>query len=690
MTTGTLKDNLASGDFDSIEDACLTELERDPSRVADFVAAAQGLTDIGEDERASLLLELVDDHLRSQGLWPERLELLHLAGDRLFSPESLHDAIVETLRKLHRESKLTDALIRMVGLERAPDDIPKTWDKVARFRDLIAYDVGAIVTMEGKGAGRVVEVNLELQCFKVDFETHQGLSVGFRGAAKLLRALPPGDILRRKIEEPDSLRQLRENDPSRLLELTLTSNDHPMTAAEIRETLRGIVDEKQWSSWWNAARKHPQVVTKVGGRQAYSWAASDSHAQAAVWESFNKADPHTKLDLLRKNGDRDPELRQRMIETLIAIGSKARSRNPALALEIWSGLDKAGAKTLDESWSPSTLLVSSPDPRGLVPRIVDRGLREQAYEILRTKREDWPELAHDLFIQEEDPRALDTLASLLREHSSDSFFSLVDELLRQPAKSPSAFTWLAERAARDKELMGRNPLRLVQQILAALPDKKFSSYKQRLLKLAESGGTIPRLIPLLSAEQAAQLEELVNRAGALQDFRRTPLINALHLRFPTLRQKDEDVLYARLESIRARQEEFQELLKKEIPANRKAIEEARALGDLRENFEYKSARQRHEYLAARAATLERDLNRARPLDPAKIDISEVRIGTRLELISGEEGRFLTILGPWESSPEEGVLSYESDLGRSLLGKKPGESMELDGKSWTIKSISPFA
>jgi len=131
-------------------------------------------------------------------------------------------------------------------------------------------------------------------------------------------------------------------------------------------------------------------------------------------------------------------------------------------------------------------------------------------------------------------------------------------------------------------------------------------------------------------------------------------------------------------------------LKKEIPANRKAIEEARALGDLRENFEYKSARQRHEYLAARAATLERDLNRARPLDPKKIDTSEVRIGTRLALASGTEKRDLTILGPWESSPEDGILSYESELGSSLLGKKPGDSIELDDKSWTIEGIAPFA
>src|SRR5687767_15311827 len=104
---------------------------------------------------------------------------------------------------------------------------------------------------------------------------------------------------------------------------------------------------------------------------------------------------------------------------------------------------------------------------------------------------------------------------------------------------------------------------------------------------------------------------------------------------------------------------------KEIPANRKAIEEARAMGDLRENFEYKSARQRHEYLNARAASLNAELQRVRPLDTAGMETSEVRIGTRVRLTGPGGERTLTILGPWESKPEEDVISYESDLAKEL-------------------------
>ena len=123
----------------------------------------------------------------------------------------------------------------------------------------------------------------------------------------------------------------------------------------------------------------------------------------------------------------------------------------------------------------------------------------------------------------------------------------------------------------------------------------------------------------------------------------------------------------------------------EVPANRKAIEEARAMGDLRENFEYKSARQRHEYLNTRAAALNADLSRARPIETPGMDTSEVRIGTRVRLVRQGRLRVMTILGPWESKPEEDIISYESDLAKDLLGKKGRGRGRRSAEPWTDRN-----
>jgi transcription elongation GreA/GreB family factor len=96
-------------------------------------------------------------------------------------------------------------------------------------------------------------------------------------------------------------------------------------------------------------------------------------------------------------------------------------------------------------------------------------------------------------------------------------------------------------------------------------------------------------------------------------------------------------------------------------------------------------------LAARSAALDRDLRRARPLDPSQIDASEVRVGTRLHLRAADgTTRTLTILGPWESRPEADVISYESDLAQRLLGKKTGDTADLDGREFTVETIETYA
>jgi transcription elongation GreA/GreB family factor len=198
--------------------------------------------------------------------------------------------------------------------------------------------------------------------------------------------------------------------------------------------------------------------------------------------------------------------------------------------------------------------------------------------------------------------------------------------------------------------------------------------------------------PRLSASAKIRTRSTTRRAAPLEPYQRETLTNAIHLRFQNLhKDSGPPPLYALASSVEAKRAELQQILSVDIPANRKAIEEARAMGDLRENFEYKSARQRHEYLNSRAAALNGDLSRVRLIETDGTDLSEVRIGSQLHLVGVKGGgkRVLTILGPWESKPEEDVISYESDLAKELLGKKPGDAVSLGGESWTIEKIEPF-
>jgi len=690
-----LRSRIEKADFDSIEGAWLEHQAEAPDDLEFFIGVGRSLIGVGEEERSRFLLAMLDDQLRDQDLWAVRLDLLHRAGSMLLEAEEIHPAILDTLRALYGDTPSFEGFVQATRLHKAPHDLPKTWEKVDRFRELVIYDVGQVVAMEGKGVGRVTDVNLELDSLKVDFGGKNPLTVGFRAAPKMLSALSKDHVLRRKLEAPEALRALAADEPTELLRVTLQSFDRPMTAGEIREALAGIVAESGWTSWWGTVRKHPQVVAHGKGRQTYTWSASTADALDAVWDRFEQAAPRDRLTLLRKEGGRDSKLAARMAEALAAQAVEAAESDRGLTFEIACALerDADGVAYVAEAPSPVDLIRGVDDPQTLLAGVEDRAWKETAYRLLREHAGDWTKVFASRLSREEDPKILDLLADCLEDEDPTELWRFVDATMAQSSRNPAAFAWIAERAAGDRHLQSRKPLALLQQIFSALADKRFVPFRPRLTPLVDSGGTVPKLLDHLEERQAAKAEEAIERAAALEGYQRTALTNALHLRFPALRSEDaQQVIYSTPEAIAAKRKELQNLVRKELPENRKAIEEARALGDLRENFEYKSARQRHEYLSSRQAKLERELTLARPIDVAKIDTSEVRIGSSVELAGagGSDGtRTITILGPWDSKPEEDVLAYESDLAQALLGKKPGETIDAGGTTYEIRSIRAY-
>lgn len=689
MLSSAIRTALSQEDFDTVEADWLGHLGDEPEDLAYFLEVSKSLRAQGQEDLARVLVELLDEALKERQAWSVRLALLRETGTLLFEPAQLHSTTLDTLRQEYSAKPHLEELMTVVGLFRGTPGEPKMWQKVDRLVTLLSFDVGAIVTMEGKGVGQVVELNLALEGFKIDFEQYSGVTVGFRAAGKLLKPLSPSHILRRKLEEPSVLEKIRDSDPAELLRLTLTSYDHPLTGAQVREVLRGVVPEKRWTSWWAATRKHPQVVSGGGTRQSYRWVDSTAGAKDALWENFQKADPRGRLEALRRSAERDPELHQKMAAALAAQGQAIAHKDPGLAFEVWSVLEGVDAVSDHLTWDPEEWLAGVRDICGAMAAIRTRSLKEKAYALLQQVRDDWSALYREALLAEEDPRLLDRVSEVLRETSPPDYQKFITQALSQPRKSPGAFTWLAERAAEVEELRHNREYRLFQQILMALGNQAFQGLRSRLLALWDSGGTVPRLLPHFTEDQATEAYELIERTVNLEPYQKDPLRTALELRFPGLRSVEETPFYATAATLDSKRAELKELLEVEIPANRRAIEEARALGDLRENFEYKSARQRHEYLAARAAELNRTLTRATALDPASIDPSEIRIGTVSRLTNAGGEKTLTILGPWESDPERDVVSYESDLAQAMLGKVVGESVEISGETFEIAAIDIY-
>ena len=688
---------IEAGDLEALEDEWMRRIGERPPNVAALAAAARRIAsgEDGDPGQARFLLELFDEQLRQRTAWRLRLDLLRESGWLLFGDAAeVHAEIVASLEKLYADREIFRGMLEEVGLGRATHDLPKTWEKVERIHALMPYDLGTIVAMAGRGVGRVADVNFQLSSFKVDFVAGRSLNVGFRAAPKMLEALPAEHILRRKVEEPEAIAALADDDPPGLLHVVLESRGREMTAGEVRADLAGVVSDSRWTSWWSAARKHPQVVVHGKGRQTYAWAATEDHALDAVWSAFAAGAPRKKIDLLRREGERDADLAARMADGLARLAAAAAHHDPGLAFEIAGALERAGRPPDDgDAYAPAALLDGSEKRlQELLDGVEDRAARERAYREVRQRRDDWQRLFAARLPREEEPRALDYLIDELTAAGGEASKELgrfLDRLLVQPQRTPAAFVWFVERAVVDPALRRRNPLRLLQHLFSAVGREEFAPYRVRLRAQVEKGGTAALAIGDLGDGHARAAREALHRAGYLEPYERDELERLLLLRFASLEDESaaSEALWATAASIAAKRAELDRITRVELPENRTAIRVAREMGDLRENFEYKAARQRHEYLSALATKLNADLNRARPIDFTVVDPGQVRVGTRVRL-AGADGaeRTLTVLGPWESEPEKGVISYESDLAQKLLGKGVGEGIESGAGKETVAAI----
>ena len=140
-------------------------------------------------------------------------------------------------------------------------------------------------------------------------------------------------------------------------------------------------------------------------------------------------------------------------------------------------------------------------------------------------------------------------------------------------------------------------------------------------------------------------------------------------------QKGMFVTAKRLEEKKAEAERIQTI---EIPQNAKDIAEAREKGDLKENAEYKSAKEKQHMLNLSLSKLQEELNRATVFDPTTITTAFVSFATVVTLHNNLENKDeqYTILGPWESDPDKNIISYMSPFGNAILNKKVGDEVSF--------------
>jgi transcription elongation factor GreA len=147
-----------------------------------------------------------------------------------------------------------------------------------------------------------------------------------------------------------------------------------------------------------------------------------------------------------------------------------------------------------------------------------------------------------------------------------------------------------------------------------------------------------------------------------------------------------DIMYVSREKLEQMKAELQHMKSVERPAASKAIAEAREKGDLRENAEYDAAKEWQGILEAKIKKYEGDLANARVLSADAVDTSKVSLLTRVTVTNLQTKKQVTyqIVSEKEADLKSGKISATSPIGKGLMGKKVGETAEVQAPAGTIQ------
>jgi len=295
------------------------------------------------------------------------------------------------------------------------------------------------------------------------------------------------------------------------------------------------------------------------------------------------------------------------------------------------------------------------------------------------------------------------LANLLIEDGKlDQLKETLARLISQHNASSELLLWLAkERNDSFADILGPEVFRAM---LTAMERDQFNERRSNRLRdyILDDQELLVELIGSADLEVIKDLTRALQLSPVFDDMDKRSLLARIVKSYPAVQSlisgdhpKQESGLVVSWESLERRKNEYHELVEKKIPANSKEIAIARSYGDLRENHEYKAAKEMQKLLMRQKAELETQLLRARGTDftNARTDIASIGTLVAATDLQTQQAERFTIVGAWDSDPENRLVSYLSPVAQALLGHKIGDEVEFEINGVVhrhrIDSIQPY-
>ena len=575
------------------------------------------------------------------------------------------------------------------------------------------------------GFGKIVDYNAADDRLIIDFEDGKdGHAMAPAFCVDKLNILKPSDILVRSRTELEVIEEMVKKKPADLIcEIIAASDDQAMMASEIERLLARVIGPIKYKKWWTATKKllvkDPRIGVPIKKTDPYIYRDEPVKPEQEILEQFHatknskqKIELGEKLYSLSENISIIREEMPAILEELTEAIAHAKSLSQADRLHgVWVRNNLARDLHEDvESLEPSSasILDATNDYSQLAADLPAQYFKRYLDLISRTYPEKWHSMVEDLLRNSSGKFTSECINFMLEQEMEDRISYCLDRWLNeQTIKGPLLF-WVVKNRASKKFSSIIDPLvtpRLLAAMFYAIDYEALQNASTRRIPLADllSDDTtlIPDLLAASNVETANDLAQTLLLNQGFEDLTKKSLLARFIKQFPSVQgllagqvdeNKEEEALIVSKESFNKAKAEYEELISVKIPENKVAIQVARDHGDLKENSEYKMARQDQDILLSRKNELEVDLSRARVTDFTDSTAENVSIGSVVVLKEGTTSKKqrYSILGAWDSDPKNDVLSYKTPLAQALLGKEPGATVTTkigdSEEQWTVLSI----
>ncbi|MDR0496797.1 MAG: transcription elongation factor GreA [Treponema sp.] len=613
--------------------------------------------------------------------------------------------ITDCYRKKYAEHSQLEAYIRISSLAQGPRNVKEA---VQDFEKHIAFDKGNFVFHRTWGVGRIA--NVQGDDIVIDFAKQRGHAMSLKMAVNALQTLSKNHIWVLKATwKKEKLYDKVKEDLAWTLKTVIKSFGNSCDLKRVKsELVPSVLTSSEWTGWNNKAREilktDPTFGLSPENADFYTVRERPISLEEKLYNEFKAA---------KNFFDRAQTIRNFATQKGMELDSEYFNEMFSYFTGFLKSYNQVNEQIVISYLLVKDLVIQYPhlgtgikinfldlfngidDKTAFFINLKDQKLKEEFLKNIRLYVPDWAEIFIELFPGYPLPTIIHSLQS---EGHVDKLIHMVADCFENFREHRESAVWLFRNMGKESWFKEANIpyekqlitlIHILDNTYREIENRKDTTDNKKLSKQVHTilfkEDVINNFLDAADEETILRIYSFINDVKDLDPQDKMNLRNRIlktHPNFKFFGDEEKKVtsigLLVTLAMYQEKQRQLAHIFEVEFPENSRELEKAKLLGDLKENAEHIAAKEEQTRLNTKATKLKGEIDKAILFDPLTVNTSKISFGTKVVLLNKNTGQRenYTILGPWESDPDKGIISYQTPFGGVILNKKIGDEVDF--------------